>query len=144
MENKELIQIAEQTLEAYRDAGWEEADERELVQELASFLEGTDTTVLGPLNIKRKVQNLLDDLWRQVRDQLPDDPKSIDTAEKALIGYIVQQLPALANTFAAFFRGRQPQPQELAPIIALVTLSLIQRWKKYLDEQTPHPEIALE
>jgi len=137
LDREQIIEMAKQSLEAYIDAGWEEADADELADELASFLEGTeaDTLAISPLQYKFAVRRMLERLWSEVRAQLPDDPKEVAAAEKVLFAFIVEHLDDIIRTFAAFFQGQRPQSNELAPIVAVLILYFLRRWEDYLQAQ---------
>ncbi len=137
LDRDQLIEMTQQSLEAYIDAGWEEADADELADELASFLEGTEaeTLAISPLQYKFAVRRMLERLWSEVRAQLPDDPKDVAAAEKALLLFIIEHLDDVIRTFAAFFQGQVPQPNELAPIVAVLILYFLRRWEDHLQVQ---------
>ena len=132
-----LEKMTDRSLKAYINAGWDEANAEELAEELASFLEGTeaDTLAISPLKYKLAVQNMLERFWERVRAQLPSDPQQIEETQKKLRDFIIAHLGDITHTFAAIFQGQTPQPNELAPIIALILLYLLRRWEDYLQAQ---------
>ncbi len=145
LDTEKLNQMVNESLEAYLSAGWDEASTTELTEELASFLEGTGaaTLAISPIQYKRDVQRMLEQLWiqilNQIRDQLPQDPREIAMAEEILLNFIINHLSTIIETFSAFFQGKSPRPSDLAPIIAVILLYLLQRWRDYLKE---HPKQA--